>query len=433
MPSPKVFVSYSHDSQQHKDWALRLATSMRVYGIDAVLDQWDLVPGQDLAAFMVAGIRTADRVVMICSEAYVAKAEAGIGGVGYERLIVTAEVVAAVDTIKFIPVVRNNAGARKLPDFIGPRLYVDFTDDARYDTKLEELAREILNAPAAMKPELGENPFSHEATTSATSMRVAHKNGTTPAGFSILSSEWFQNQHAIAASGIRHLHQGDDGGLPPISTLGTMEVRFGLQDGLNKTQVELLIAVRASEITTFGWPVAPLLENRPEFKPRPAGDGIRAEILIKEEGRTSYDYWAASKSGNFYLLDSFFEDRQEANALYFNTRIVRVTEALLFAGKLYTALGATADAKIRFRFTHTGLAGRTLKAAGGNRQLRDHRTAQETTSMTETVVALGDIQGELVVEARRVCEPMFMLFDFQQFQLQVYEDIVRRFENGESS
>ena len=80
MRAPKVFISYSHDSLQHKDWALRLATSMRAHGIDAVLDQWDLVPGQDLAAFMTTGIRTADRVVMICSEAYVAKAEAGSGG-----------------------------------------------------------------------------------------------------------------------------------------------------------------------------------------------------------------------------------------------------------------------------------------------------------------------------------------------------------------
>lgn len=39
MPAPKVFISYSHDSQQRKDWALRLATSMRAHGIDAVLDQ----------------------------------------------------------------------------------------------------------------------------------------------------------------------------------------------------------------------------------------------------------------------------------------------------------------------------------------------------------------------------------------------------------
>src|SRR4051794_3888038 len=104
MPAPKVFISYSHDSSDHKAWALRVATSLRDFGIDATLDQWDLVPGQDVSAFMVDGIRTADRVVMICTGTYVAKAEAGKGGVGYERLIVTAEVVAKIDTIKFIPI-----------------------------------------------------------------------------------------------------------------------------------------------------------------------------------------------------------------------------------------------------------------------------------------------------------------------------------------
>src|SRR5947207_2557923 len=147
MPAPKVFISYSHDSPEHKVWALRLATSLRGMGIDTGIDQWDLRAGQDMAEFMAKGISTADRVVMICTETYVAKAEAGKGGVGYERLIVTAEVVAAIDTIKFIPIVRNNTGQRRVPIFLGPRMYVDFSDDAQYDTQIEELAREVWGAP----------------------------------------------------------------------------------------------------------------------------------------------------------------------------------------------------------------------------------------------------------------------------------------------
>jgi hypothetical protein len=51
MSAPKVFISYSHDSPQHKDWVRSLASALRVNGIDAVLDQWDLSPGQDMAAF----------------------------------------------------------------------------------------------------------------------------------------------------------------------------------------------------------------------------------------------------------------------------------------------------------------------------------------------------------------------------------------------
>jgi hypothetical protein len=80
MSAPKVFISYSHDTTQHKDWVRGLASELRTNGIDAVLDQWDLSPGQDMAAFMAGGIQTADRVLLICTDPYVSKAEAGTGG-----------------------------------------------------------------------------------------------------------------------------------------------------------------------------------------------------------------------------------------------------------------------------------------------------------------------------------------------------------------
>jgi hypothetical protein len=208
-----------------------------------------------------------------------------------------------------------------------------------------------------------------------------------------------------------------------------MEVRFGLHSGLNKSQIELLSAVRASQISTFGWPIAVLLD-RDEYRPRPFGDGIRAEIASI---RPTFDYWAVRKNGDFYLLQSLFEDMHERSALFFNTRIVRVTEALMFADRLYTALGAAPDAKISARFTHTGLAGRTLKSAGLNRSLFDNRMAHDQLSETENVMVLGDIKGALVDEVQRVCAPMFMLFDFQEFTPRVYEDIVRRFEKGEAT
>lgn len=426
MSAPKVFISYSHDSQPHKEWVLGLASALRTNGIDAVLDQWDLSPGQDVATFMAGGIQTADRVLLICTGQYVSNAEAGRGGVGYERLIVTAEVVGSIDTIKFIPIVRNNPNARKVPNFLGPRLYIDFSDDAQYQAKLEELMREIHQARAVVKPPLGDNPFKGEVIDSAEPVRVAGPSGATASGEPILSGEWFQAQHRTATGGVTKLNLGVE---EQSQITGTMEVRFGLHNGLNKTQVELLSAVRMSQIQTFGWPIAALLENRAEYKPRPFGDGIRAEIAVAD--RASYDYWAVRKNGDFYLLQSFFEDTRTRNALFFNTRIVRVTEALMFAYKFYSGLGATPDAKISVRFAHSGLAGRILGTSNPNRPVFRKLTAHEQVSETETVIVLGDIRNSLVDEVQRVCAPMFMLFDFLEFQKQIYEDIVRRFEKGE--
>ncbi|MBF0563713.1 MAG: SUMF1/EgtB/PvdO family nonheme iron enzyme [Nitrospirae bacterium] len=163
VPIPIVFLSYSHDTDAHKEWVLKLATDLMANGVDAELDQWDLVPGQDIVAFMEKGISDSDRVLMICSESYVKKADKGSGGVGYEGLIVTSEVAQNIDTMKFIPLIRNNPSSSKLPRFLGHRLYVDFSNEEQYDTKLQELLRAIHRVK--VKPRPGPNPFS--TTTAA--------------------------------------------------------------------------------------------------------------------------------------------------------------------------------------------------------------------------------------------------------------------------
>ena len=78
-PPPKVFVSYSYDSETHKHWVLALATRLVVNGVDIVLDQWDPTLGSDLPRFMETGLIGANRVLAICTDQYVEKANAGRG------------------------------------------------------------------------------------------------------------------------------------------------------------------------------------------------------------------------------------------------------------------------------------------------------------------------------------------------------------------
>ncbi len=85
MIPPKVFISYSHDSAKHKQWVLAFATTLRDRGIDAILDQWDLKPGDDLPQFMEQNLEESEYAVMVCTRKYVEKANAGEGGVGYEK------------------------------------------------------------------------------------------------------------------------------------------------------------------------------------------------------------------------------------------------------------------------------------------------------------------------------------------------------------
>jgi hypothetical protein len=392
-----------------------LAVNLRALGVDVVLDRWDLVPGQDISLFMQRGIADADRVVLVCSENYVSKSESGVGGVGFERLIVTAEVVQSIDTTKFIPVLRNNGPGKKLPVFLGPRLYIDFENDNDYETKLIELAREIHGAPAVSKPALGSNPFSGKAPP----VRVA-VGAEVRAPEAKLNSAWFTAERAKATAGIATL-----------SLEGQMELQVAIAPPLAKSQIELLNAVKQSEIRTFGWPIGITLENRDEYRPRPYGDGIRAEVSINDKlmSRKSYDYWSLRSNGDFFLLQSLFEDSRKSGEIFFDTRIVRVTESLMFAERLYTALGAHRDSKVAIRVTHRSLNGRALTSASPNRSVSP-RKSTEAESSSELITVLGTMRETRVTDVRKLLDPLFMLFDFMQFTVEVFDDIVRSFEEG---
>lgn len=361
---------------------------------------------------------------MVCSNTYVSKAEARAGGVGFEQLIVTSEVVQTIDTKKFIPLVRGNSVEPFVPRFLGPRIYIDFNEDAAYEAKRDELLRELLGAPRLVKPALGLNSFSGAMPKSDVAARVTSPTGVIRKGGSLLSEPWFETGYAVAQKGVTKL------GLD-----GFMEFRMGLHDEIAKSQLELLNAVRKSQIHTFGWPIGVILDNRDEYKPRPYEDGIRAEIAIAIDslsGRQSYDYWAARKNGDFYLLQSLFEDSRSENSIFFNTRIVRVAEALMFAENLYVNLGVPAQANVSLRVSHEGLLNRTLTSAGGNRNIFPS-TSHEVKSESEIVVTLGKMRETLVDNVRKIVEPMFLLFEFAEFDESIYLDIVQRFEKGQTS
>lgn len=423
MAAPTVFISYSHDSPAHKAWVLRLASDLQSNGVEVTLDQWDLRLGQDLSMFMQRGISASDRVLLVCTETYVEKAEAGTGGVGYERLIVTAEVVASIDTRKFVPIVRDNLRPIKVPAFLGPRLYADFSDDAQYNAQLETLLRDLLNNPMAAKPPLGSSPFSGEAAPPSVPARAVGSTGLTGSGIRLLDEGWFEGEADRAKNGASAL-----------GIVAYMELRFALHEEIAKSQIELLTAVERSEIKTFGWPIGVTLQ-REEYRPRPHVDGIKAEISINKDtpsGRVSYDYWAARNSGDFFLLQSLFEDQRVENSIFFNTRIVRITEALLFASNFYTELGVSGETKLSIRVSHHGFRGRILSTSGTRFMSPDH-FSQEDESHVEIVVTLGEIREKLVEYVRSIAGPLFMLFDFQVFPDEIYTDIVRRFEKGEVS
>lgn len=162
MVNPTVFVSYSHDSDEHKAWVLKLATDLRSHGVNAILDQWDLRLGTDLRFFMENGLSSSTLVLCVCSENYVRKVDAGTGGSGYEGMIMTQGLLQNAKAEYVIPIVRNNPSSRKVPLAFGSKLYTDFSDDLKYVSKYQELLECIYGEDTKKKPPLGKNPFSEE-------------------------------------------------------------------------------------------------------------------------------------------------------------------------------------------------------------------------------------------------------------------------------
>lgn len=158
MIPPKVFISYSHDSVIHKQWVLSFATTLRNRGVDAILDQWDLKPGDDLPQFMEQNLESADYAIMVCTKRYVSKANEGEGGVGYEKMIMTSSSLSKISNNNVIPIIREN-GEPKVPTFLKSKLYIDFTNDDDIELSLDQLLRVLLNAPLYEKPSIGKHPF----------------------------------------------------------------------------------------------------------------------------------------------------------------------------------------------------------------------------------------------------------------------------------
>src|SRR5262249_50043920 len=212
------------------------------------------------------------------------------------------EITANIATQKFLPIIRRNP-AKATPVFLGTRLYIDFDDDGKYSERLEDLLREIHGAPRIVKPPIGPNPFANRI-----SPEVARS-----APREVLEDLWFADRRKQA--------------LPKAQSYGkaTMEAAFGMiDDPLNVDQRRLLEAVERSAIHTFGWPIGVVLHTD-DGKPKPMADGIVADIVSKGlSGHDQAEFWALRQNGDFYTIHNLFEDERAPNAIFFNTRIVRV-------------------------------------------------------------------------------------------------------------
>ncbi len=152
---PKVFISYSWDSEDHKIWVRDLATRLRNDGVDVTLDQWHVNLGEQLPAFMERAIRDNDFVLIICTPRYRHKSEGRLGGVGYEGDIIQGEVFIKGNHTKFIPVLPTGKWEDAAPHQLLGKAYLNLGDKGTYDASYAKLLGTLHRAQVSQVPAIG--------------------------------------------------------------------------------------------------------------------------------------------------------------------------------------------------------------------------------------------------------------------------------------
>lgn len=155
--NPKTFISYAWESDEAKAWIKLLATRLRGDGVDAKIDQWEVVPGDQMPHFMEKSVRDNDYVLIICTPKYKVKSDGRQGGVGYEGDIMTAEVLQTSNQRKFIPILRYGTASTAIPTWLQGKYYIDFTTNILFERNFEDLLATLFHNRETA-PQLGKVP-----------------------------------------------------------------------------------------------------------------------------------------------------------------------------------------------------------------------------------------------------------------------------------
>jgi hypothetical protein len=115
--SPKVFISYSHDSPAHKDRVLAIAED----GIDCNIDQYEQSLLEGWQRWMLNQFETADLLLVVCSEPYDRRfrrqeeAGKGKGAIWEDGVIIQALYDAQGLNSKSIPIVLTADDSKFIP------------------------------------------------------------------------------------------------------------------------------------------------------------------------------------------------------------------------------------------------------------------------------------------------------------------------------
>ena len=157
--STLVFISYTHDSEQHKEKALSLANRLNEEGLDCWIDRYveDSTPERGWPMWMEEKVRTSKFVLVVGSANYLARyegrAKSGEGlGAKFESVLATQWLYEnEMLNTKFIPVIFDGEDKDNIPFTLRPYSRYNLEGNRDY----ESLYRRLTDQAKIKKPSVG--------------------------------------------------------------------------------------------------------------------------------------------------------------------------------------------------------------------------------------------------------------------------------------
>ena len=153
MESVNLFISYSWDSDEHKNWVKSFADKLEEYfEINVSLDQYDLDSFDDKNHFMEKSVFDTDLILIITTNKYVEKANSRMGGVGIETKLSTSrhwEESLGGKSSRIIPILRQG---ENVPNYLKEKFYLDFRNDDNFDSSFNDVVKHIKGMSKSKRP-----------------------------------------------------------------------------------------------------------------------------------------------------------------------------------------------------------------------------------------------------------------------------------------
>ena len=151
----KIFISYSHDSQPHRDFVRGIADRLRKDGLDCVIDQYiNGFPPEGWLRWMEDQVEAADFVLLVCTETYLRRYRGheteGGKGVTFEGVVISQTLYNRYyQNDKFVPVLPESGDFNHVP--VPLQGYTAYKLPSEYDN----LYRYLTGQPEHIAPAVG--------------------------------------------------------------------------------------------------------------------------------------------------------------------------------------------------------------------------------------------------------------------------------------